>query len=125
MFNNWNLSLQRKLQVIIMTTVGAALVLACATFLTYDLIAFKRSMQRDLKTGGEIVGSNSMAALTFGDQNAALDLLSGLKAKPHILNACIYSADGKPFACYQRAGLRSVFVAPPVEVGGSRFTSDR
>jgi signal transduction histidine kinase/DNA-binding response OmpR family regulator len=125
MFNTWNLSLKRKLQLIIMATVGAALVVACATFLVYDLIAFKRSMQRDLETLAEILGSNSTAALTFGDQSAARELLSGLKAKQHILTAGIYSADGQPFTFYRRAGLSPEFVAPPAEPDGSRFTSDR
>jgi signal transduction histidine kinase/DNA-binding response OmpR family regulator len=125
MFNKWNPSLKRKLQVIIMATAGAALVVACATFLVYDLIAFKRSMQRDLETVAEILGSNSTAALTFGDQTVARELLSGLKAKPHILTAGIYSADGKPFTFYQRGGLSPQFMAPPAEPDGSRFTSDR
>jgi signal transduction histidine kinase/DNA-binding response OmpR family regulator len=125
MFSTWNLSLKRKLQVIIMVTVGAALVLACATFLAYDLIAFKRSMQRDLETLAEILGSNSTAALTFGDRSVARELLSGLKAKQHILTAGIYSADGTSFTFYRRAGVSPQFVAPPAERDGSRFTSDR
>jgi len=125
MFKNLNSSLQRKLQVIIMVTVGAALILACAAFLAYDLVAFGGSMRRDLETLAEILGSNSTAALTFGDQKAARELLSALKAKPHILTACIYSTDGKPFAIYRRADLSSPFVVPPPEPGGSRLTSDR
>jgi signal transduction histidine kinase/DNA-binding response OmpR family regulator len=125
MFKNLHSSLQRKLQVIIMVTVGAALILACAAFLAYDLVAFGGSMRRDLETLAEILGSNSTAALTFGDQKAARELLSALKAKPHILTACIYSTDGKPFAIYRRAGLSSPFVVPPPEPGGSTLTSDR
>ncbi|MBZ5669177.1 MAG: hypothetical protein LAO04_05560 [Acidobacteriia bacterium] len=125
MFKKLHSSLQRKLQVIIMVTVGAALILACAAFLAYDLIVFGGSMRRDLETLAEILGSNSNAALTFGDQKAARELLSGLKAKQHILTACIYSSDGKPFAIYRRAGLSQEFVVPPPEPGGSRLTSDR
>jgi signal transduction histidine kinase/DNA-binding response OmpR family regulator len=125
MFKNLQSSLQRKLQVIIMVTVGAALILACAAFLAYDLIVFGGSMRRDLETLAEILGSNSTAALTFGDQNAARELLSALKAKPHILTACIYSTDSKPFAIYRRAGLSSQFVVPPPEPDGSTLTSDR
>ena len=47
-----------------------------------------------------MVGSNCAAALTFGDQRAAEEMLSGLKAKRHIVVAFIYGERGKPFAVY-------------------------
>jgi signal transduction histidine kinase/CheY-like chemotaxis protein/HPt (histidine-containing phosphotransfer) domain-containing protein len=125
MLTNWNLSLKRKLQVIITLTAGAALVLASAALLTCDLIAFGSSMRGDLETLAEILGSNSTAALTFGDQKAANELLAGLKANRHIMTAYLYAADGKPFARYRRAGLSQEAVAPPAELDGSRFTYDR
>src|ERR1019366_4772090 len=125
MLTNWNFSLKRKLQVIIMVTVGAALVLASAAFLTYDLIAFGSSMRGDLETLAEILGSNSTAALTFGDQKAANELLSGLKANRHIMTAHLYAADGKPFARYRRAGLSQEPTVSPDEPDGSRFSYDR
>ena len=125
MLTNWNFSLKRKLQVIIMVTVGAALVLASAALLTYDLIAFGSSMRGDLETLAEILGSNSTAALTFGDQKAANELLSGLKANRHIMTAHLYAADGKPFARYRRADLSQEPTVSPAEPDGSRFSYDR
>jgi HPt (histidine-containing phosphotransfer) domain-containing protein len=125
MLTNWNFSLKRKLQVIIMVTVGAALVLASAAFLTYDLITFGSSMRGDLETLAEILGSNSTAALTFGDQKAANEHLSGLKANRHIMTACLYAADGKPFGRYRRAGLSQELAVPPAEPDDSKFTYGR
>ena len=75
-----SITIEVKLRLIIMLTVVAALILACASILTYDQLAFRSSMQRDLAILAETVGSNSTAAITFGDQKAAADLLAGLKA---------------------------------------------
>src|ERR1017187_10491945 len=97
-----NTTIEIKLRLIIMLTVVAALALACVAILTYDRMTFRSSMQRDLAILAEMVGSNSTAAITFGDQKAAADLLAGLKANSHIMGACIYSTDGKPFATYRR-----------------------
>jgi signal transduction histidine kinase/CheY-like chemotaxis protein len=97
-----NTTIEIKLRLIIMLTVVAALALACVAILTYDRMAFRSSMQRDLAILAEMVGSNSTAAITFGDQKTAADLLAGLKANPHIMEACIFSDDGKQFATYRR-----------------------
>ena len=99
-----HLSIQRKLQVTTLVAIAVALILSCAAFVSYDLMVFRHSLVRDLETLAEIRGSNSTAALSFGDQNAAGELLSALRAKPHIRTAVIYSADGKRFAGYRRAG---------------------
>lgn len=96
------LSIKQKLRLIIMVTVATALILACAAVLAYDFLAFRNSMRNDLGVLAEIFGSNSTAALSFGDQNATEEILAGLKAKSHILAACIYTSDGKPFAFYRR-----------------------
>jgi two-component system sensor histidine kinase/response regulator len=120
-----NFSIQRKLSLIVMATVGFALMLACAAFLTYDQIVFRDSMSSDLGTLAEIFGSNSTAALSFGDQPAARELLSRLKAKQSITRASIYSASGQPFADYLRSGESTNSVAPPVRPDGSWFEGDR
>ncbi len=119
-----NLAVRHKLRLIIMLTVGVALVLACAAIVAYDQIVARRDMQNDLAALAEIVGSNSTAAVTFGDQRAAEELLSGLKAKQHIVAAAIYSDGGKPFAAYRRPGAASRF-ASPLRFDGSWFDGDR
>ncbi len=105
LFDYQNLSIKRKLQMIIMLTVGAALLVACCAFLVYDTIGVRSAMRHDLETLAEIIGSNSTAALTFNDQKAAEELLSGLRAKQHIVSACLYSSDGRLFASYSRFGM--------------------
>jgi signal transduction histidine kinase/DNA-binding response OmpR family regulator len=119
-----NLAVKHKLRLIILFAVVAALIPASMGVVAYDQIAARRDMRSDLDVLAEIVGSNSTAALTFGDRRAAEELLSGLKAKKHIVTAMIYSDDGKPFASYRRdAGPRPPL--PVLQASESRFDGDR
>ena len=95
-------SISRKLTWMNMLVSGAALLLACAAFIAYDTLAFRASMVRNLSTQAQIIGSNSVSALLFNDQQSAENTLSALKAARNILSAGIYSTDGKLFASYSR-----------------------
>jgi signal transduction histidine kinase/DNA-binding response OmpR family regulator len=119
-----NLPVKRKLQLIIMFTVGAALMLACTAILAYDQYSGREEMQSDLGIQAGIYASNSTAALSFGDQKAAAELLSGLKAKPHIIAAIIYSDEGAPFATYFRSGTPNTG-APTMRPEASWFEHGR
>jgi len=60
-----------------------------------------------------MVGSNSTAALSFGDAKSAREVLSALQAKQNVIYACIFDNDGKVFAKYSRDAVPSVFPSPP------------
>jgi signal transduction histidine kinase/DNA-binding response OmpR family regulator len=120
-----SLSIKQKLRLIIMITVGAALVLACVAVLGYDYIVFRASTQNDLGVLAEIFGSNTTAALSFGDRKATEEILSGLKAERHIARACIYSSDGQLFAVYQRESTPQEFATPLLRSEGSWFEEGR
>ncbi len=96
-----NLSIHIKLRLILMFTVILALLPACGAVLTHDWISDRSEMRNDLETLADMIGSNSTAALTFHDQQAAEEVLSGLRAKPHIIAASIYSAEGELLARYK------------------------
>jgi signal transduction histidine kinase len=70
---------------------------------TYDLRQFKKSMAQDQAILGAVLAANSTAVLTFQDSEAAGDVLQALRAQPNVTAACIYTADGKPFAKYVRS----------------------
>ncbi len=125
-----SLSIRQKLRLIIMVTVAAALVLACAAVQVSDHLSFRDSMRNDLGVLAEIFGSSSTAALSFADQKATEEILLGLKAKTHIARACIYylddrSPDGQPFATYRRESESGTWVIPPLRPDGSWFEGDR
>jgi two-component system, sensor histidine kinase and response regulator len=115
-----NLPVKHKLRLIIMSVVSAALLVACGAVLAYDQLASRDEMRNNLEVTADIIGHNSTAALAFRDQKAAEELLSGLKAKPHVAIAFLYSEDGHPFASFHRdPHLRTL--APPLLPEGSRF----
>src|SRR5256712_231047 len=119
-----DLSIRRKLTLIIMLTSSVALLLACAAFVSYDLYTFRQAKVHDLTTLAEIIGSNSTAALTFGDSNSAKEILGALSANQHIAAACIYTRNGQVFAKYLRGDPMAHFSPPETQEDGSRFGSN-
>jgi PAS domain S-box-containing protein len=120
-----DLSIRHKLTVIIMLTSSVALLLACVAFVLYDLVTFRRAMTRDLSTLAEIIGQNSTAALAFNDPNSAREILSALRAKPHITSACTYTWDGEVFARYKREDVKGSSLPPAPQPDGSRYGRGR
>jgi signal transduction histidine kinase/CheY-like chemotaxis protein len=96
------LKLKHRLSFITMLTSVVALVLACGAFLGYELFTFQRTMSRDLAILGDVIADNSTAALTFGDTEAVRGVLGSLRKQKHVLSACVYDAEDRPFATYQR-----------------------
>jgi two-component system, sensor histidine kinase and response regulator len=96
------LPIRRKLRLVVMIASFSAVVAACGTLLAYEEITFRADMRNDLGVLAEMSGSNSTAALSFNDRQAAGELLSGLRAKRHLESAILYSADGAMFAAYHR-----------------------
>ena len=77
-----DIPIKRKLTTIIMLTTGIVLLLASAGFVTSDSLSFCRGMVERLSTLAEVIGTNSAAALTFKDKQAAEETLSALSAEP-------------------------------------------
>ena len=125
MFSFRRLSIKHKLRVTTMAVVFVALLLSCVAFASCDMVVFRISLQKDLETLAEIVGSNSTAALSFADQSAADELLSGLRAKEHLRVARIYTVEGKTFANYRRPDVAQDGRVPPLHADSSRFEMGR
>jgi hypothetical protein len=64
-----DLSIRQKLQSIVMITSAVALLVASVAFTLYDRSTFIRAKTQDLNASAKMVGSNSTAALSFGDAN--------------------------------------------------------
>jgi signal transduction histidine kinase/DNA-binding response OmpR family regulator len=120
-----NLSVKRKLHLIIMGTVCTALMLACVAVLIYVDVVLYQTMKNDLGILAEIFASNSTAALTFDDPGAARELLSALKARRSIEFAAIYSANGKVFAAYSRDHRQRESPLPGFQTNTVRFERNR
>jgi signal transduction histidine kinase len=115
MFRNYSIS--KKLTWMNMLVSGAALLLACGAFITYDVISIRDGMVYNLSMQAQIVALNSNSALLFNDPQSAENTLSGLKAWPNIFSAGIYSRDGRPFAMYRRGRDSQLASLPPIPSG--------
>src|SRR3984885_3973640 len=97
-----NLSISRKMTWMTAIMCGTALLMACASFIGYDLYSFRRATVYNLSIQAQIAGSNSVSALLFDDQSSAEKTLSALQASPNIICAGILTLDGQTFATYSR-----------------------
>ena len=82
-----NLPIRRKLMLITTIISGVALIVACAAFTTYDYVTFRQFMVKEWIASTDLVGTNSTAALSFGDHDAARETLSSLRDSSGIRNA--------------------------------------
>jgi PAS domain S-box-containing protein len=108
-----NLPLKRKLTTISVLTSGIALLLACAAFITYEQLSFRREQARELEIAAHIIGANSVSSLSFEDNDSATITLKSLEQQPRIVRACLYDAQGKIFATYQRDPWATLSWPPP------------
>jgi two-component sensor histidine kinase/HAMP domain-containing protein len=119
-----DLSIKKKMMLIIMTISIVTLLLTAAGIAAFDMILFRRTMSYDLTTLARIIGDNSTAALAFRDQSVAREILSALKGKSHVVFACLYGADGKIFVEYVRPDMTGKPAPPVVRGEGFRFEQD-
>jgi PAS domain S-box-containing protein len=94
-------SVRRKLTRMIMLTSATAVLLSSLGFVSSDLLNLRTRLSNDLSILAQVVGTNSLAAITFADQQGAEEVLSALHSKPSIIAAGIYTAGGVPFARFQ------------------------
>src|SRR5215471_4840943 len=107
-----DLPIRRKLLFIMVATTATALLLAGIGIISADALLFRSYLRRDLSALARIVADNSTASLAFDYPRNAEEVLSALRARPHMMAACIYDADGSPFATYLRPDF-SLTCPPP------------
>ena len=89
-----NLSIRWKVIHIIMLTMTVALLIACASFMTYDYVAFRDQQIKDSQALADVLGTSSTAALSFDDRSAVRETLTSLANKREVTQSRVYAADG-------------------------------
>src|SRR2546422_1343623 len=115
--------IRQKLMAILLLTSGVVVVLTCAAFLAYEVVTFRQTTLKNLSTLGRIIAANSTASLAFRNEGDAREILSALRAEPHIVAAGLYDKDGKLFARYPADLPVAAFPAAP-DQDGYRFRSE-
>ncbi len=96
------LPLTRKLTAIGVVSATAAVVLAGAVILAFDVASELGTQVSESETLADIVGLNGAAALTFGDAQAAGEILSALRRHPFAVAAEIRLPSGDVLARFDR-----------------------
>jgi signal transduction histidine kinase/ActR/RegA family two-component response regulator len=124
MFRLQDISIRRKLTLIVMVASTVALLFVSGGFVAYELVTFRGVMTSDLATQAEIVGNQSAAALIYDDPSTAEEILGALRAKKHVMAAGLYR-NGRLFARYARhPGAEDIFPPSPGP-DGARFEPNR
>ncbi len=119
-----NKNFKEKIVWIIMTTTLTVLFLFSAAVITTELYSFKSDMVEKLSMLAEVIGTNSSAALTFNDKQAAEEILQALKSASNIINGKIYNKEGELFAKYQNGNKDILLLrSSAMNAEGHYFTS--
>ena len=115
--------IRRKLLAITMVTTAAALLVAGAGIVLTDSYLFRGYLERDLDALAHITSDNTTAALKFEDPATASEILHALRARPHLLAACIYRPNGTVLAEYIRRGSKDA--CPPADTRNRMWFTDK
>jgi signal transduction histidine kinase/CheY-like chemotaxis protein len=116
-----DLPIRRKLALLILTSSGLAVVLACVGFAFYERENFRANTGNELGALADTLGANTAASLAFNDPKTAREMLGALRADHNVLGACLYDMQGNIFAEYRRAGLGTEFTMPALREDGAYF----
>ena len=124
MRRRWNdISINRKLQIIITIATACALLLISAANAAYDYSTSRRDAVDHIATVGRMVAGNSMAAVAFGDPKAAAEVLNTLDQEADIQLGCTYDSPSHLLAEYHRTSRNrcpEAFAStPPIAGTGS------
>jgi signal transduction histidine kinase/ActR/RegA family two-component response regulator len=96
-------SIRRKFLAATIGTSLAALTIAAAALLIYDLSEYRRSSIEEIGTLAEVLGLASAPALMFRDPPSAEKVLQLLRAQPRVVAGRILDSRGEAFASYDAA----------------------
>jgi signal transduction histidine kinase/CheY-like chemotaxis protein len=96
--------LRRKLTATVLSTSAVTLITGCVVFATYDYIDARARLVRDVTLLADMLGTNSIAPLTFNDATAAAETLRATAVNEHIDSARLYMPNGTLLASYVRRG---------------------
>src|SRR5690606_26486426 len=116
-----NRSVRFKLIAVILATTLAALLVASAALLSYDVRRYRQGVIADIRTQAAFLADANIVALQYADRELAQGSLSPLTIRPDILAGAIYTADGELFAAYEttdRGDLGKPPPEPPRELRG-------
>ena len=108
-----DMPIRKKLMRIMFLISGIVLLVTCLTFFVYEIYAFRKTTTEKLSTIGRIISANSTAALAFANAEDAKEILTALRAEPHIVAASLYNTDGSILSQYVSGSEINIFPNTP------------
>ena len=119
-----NISIRRKLTLILVTISSVSLLLASFAFIATDRINTRKSLGNNLRTMADIIAANSSAALLFGDTLAAEENLGFLDTQKNIEAAAIFGINGREFVNYRKPASSVELPEPDFKTDDVLFRDD-
>jgi signal transduction histidine kinase/CheY-like chemotaxis protein/HPt (histidine-containing phosphotransfer) domain-containing protein len=107
------MSIKCKITLVILGVASAALLLFSLIILLYTAYTTVVDKMADYRTDAAILAKTITAAVAFGDEKAASDILSALSARPDIAGAVVYDRQLAFFAAYSGDPTAPVASAEP------------
>ncbi len=98
------MGLTSKIALLALLTTFMVLVVGVGAILVSEMFVTYKTVANSVRSVAQVVGENSVAALTFGDRFSAQDTVNSLQAVKSIEYAGIFTKDGSMLALYLRAG---------------------
>jgi len=117
------LPIRRKLTLITVLSVGAALLFAALITMGYQWFLFRAELEKATHSQAIIVARNSTSALVFSDAESAIQTLRALEDFDNIEFAMLYGAQDNVFATFVPAGRRAPPPLQPPKQELHRFTA--
>jgi len=102
----------KKLISIMLATTITALLLASLMQAATEGMAYRQNIVENLSTMATVIGTNSVAAITFEDRKLANQVLRSLTAEPSIIVGHIFDVNGDMLARY----TSGIVASPPVSL---------
>jgi signal transduction histidine kinase/CheY-like chemotaxis protein/HPt (histidine-containing phosphotransfer) domain-containing protein len=99
------LSIGRQIARLVLLTSVVVLVVAVSAFVLKELPLIEEQTAQKLGPLADVLGSQSTAALSFGDREVAGEILGSLRAAPDVIGAFLFDTRGNLFSEYQTPDL--------------------
>lgn len=96
------LSFRSKMGLATIAACAATALIACVAFMVNETLTYRIRFDREQKTLSEVLAANVTAAVLFGDDASARDILSATDRTPQVDAAFVRMPTGEIFAAYAR-----------------------
>lgn len=118
------LSFRSKMGLATIAACAATALIACVAFMINETLTYRIRFDREQKTLSEVLAANVTAAVLFGDDASARDILSATDRTPQVDAAFVRLPTGEMFAAYARNAAPDGAEALLSRHIGPRFQSD-